>query len=87
MMDVEESVNEEEAKVDANLSEQKIEVDEKMPMLAEKNHDRPPPLHATRVIYLPYLPLSVHRATVESVSSYYFYSYQLLRLSEFNIYF
>ncbi|KAL5106879.1 hypothetical protein TcWFU_005708 [Taenia crassiceps] len=30
---------------------------------------RPPPLHVTRVVYLPYLPLSVHRATVETLLS------------------
>lgn len=28
---------------------------------------RPPPIHVTRVVYLPYLPLTVHRATLATV--------------------
>lgn len=33
------------------------------------------PLHANRVIYLPYLPLSIHRSTVETVSFHYLCTY------------
>lgn len=36
------------------------------------------PLHATRVVYLPYLPLSIHRATIETVSiACYFMSFKI----------
>lgn len=52
-----------------DVTEQQVE-----PMDAvdqEKKEAKPPktPLHATRVVYLPYLPLTIHRSTVENVSS------------------
>ncbi|KAL5965702.1 hypothetical protein TSMEX_006546 [Taenia solium] len=46
--------------------EEKVEAQE---VDLKETPTRPPPLHVTRVVYLPYLPLSVHRATVETLLS------------------
>lgn len=50
------------------VEEREEEKAEAQEMDSKEAPTRPPPLHVTRVVYLPYLPLSVHRATVETVS-------------------
>ncbi|VDD77457.1 unnamed protein product [Mesocestoides corti] len=50
----------------------KMEVDEKKEVeVEEETSSEPvkPPIHATRVVFLPYFPLTVHRATIETLLS------------------